>query len=292
MARAVKARLQQISERVWVYGHDPARLEPAVGLVLTGEGWIVVDSGNSPTHGLRVFEACQTIKERPVRYVINTHRHFDHVFGNQAFRGATIIASRRCQERFARNLKDDWAPERVQRWLREAVLSKVPTLDPDDFERLRPVPPALGFEGEMTLELGEVPLKLFPLAGAHSDDSIGVYLPRERVLILSDALYFHEGPEARFLKLLRLLDYLAPLEVDVYVPGHEAPHGRATFEALRAYVRELAHGVKALLRRGASERDVLDALPFDKRYEGVSFLSPRLHRRLVQAAYRELSLWH
>ncbi len=284
--------MQQISERVWVYGHDWPKLEPAVGLVLTDEGWIVIDSGNSPMHGRRVFEAAQTIRERPIRYVINTHRHFDHVFGNQAFQGANIVASRKCQERFARNLRDDWAPERVVRWLEETILSKVSTLDPGDFRDLRPTPPALGFEGEATLELGGAPIKLFPLAGAHSDDSIGVYLPRERVLFLSDALYFREGPEGRFLQLLKLLDFVAPLEVEVYVPGHEAPHGRATFEKLRAYFRELTHSVRALVRAGADESAVLEAVPFDKRYEGTSFLSPKLHKRLVQAAYRELALWH
>jgi glyoxylase-like metal-dependent hydrolase (beta-lactamase superfamily II) len=280
--------VEQLSERVWIYHHDWQRLEPTVGMVLTDAGWIALDGGCSPAHGRRVFEAMQEIRERPVLYVINTHRHFDHVFGNQAF-GSPVIAGRRCREHFSENLRHDWAPERVQRWLEETMFSRVPTLRPEDFKELRPVPPALSFEGEMTLDLDGTLVRLFPLAGAHSDDSIGVYLPYERALFLSDALYFREGPEGRFTKLVELLDRVAPLEVDVYIPGHERPHGRLTFEKLRAYSRELVRAVRSLVFAGAPEQEVLEAVPFEERFERVSFLSPKHHRQLVRAAYRELT---
>ena len=286
-----RSRVQQLSDRVWIYRHDWQRLEPAVGMVLTAEGWIAVDGGVSPAHGRRVYEAMQEIRERPVLYVINTHRHFDHVFGNQAF-GAPVIAGRRCWERFVRNLEDDWSPRRVHRWLQETMFARVPTLQPQDFEGLTLVPPSLSFEGEMTLDLDGVLLKMFPLAGVHSDDSVGVYLPYERVLFTSDAFYYREGPEARLLKLIKLFDRVAPLEVEVFVPGHERPHDRLTFEKLRAYIRELVHAVRALVVAGTPEEEVLEAVPFDPRFQGTSFLNPKLHKRLVQAAYRELALLH
>jgi glyoxylase-like metal-dependent hydrolase (beta-lactamase superfamily II) len=281
-------RVEQLSERVWIYHHDWQRLEPTVGMVLTDAGWIAIDGGCSPAHGRRVFEAMQEIRERPVLYVINTHRHFDHVFGNQAF-GAPVIAGRRCRERFAENLRHDWAPERVKRWLEETMFPRVPTLRPEDFSDLRLVPPALSFEGEMTLDLDGVLVQMFPLAGAHSDDSIGVYLLYERALFLSDAFYFREGPEGRFTKLVELLDRVAPLEVDVYIPGHERPHDRLTFEKLRAYSRELVRAVRSLVFAGTPEQEVLEAVPFDKRFERVSFLGPKYHRQLLRAAYRELT---
>jgi len=283
-----KGRLQQISDRVWVYRHDLRRLEPAVGLVLTSEGWLAVDGGNSPAHGRSVFEAMQEIRERPVRYVINTHRHFDHVFGNQAF-GAPVIASRRCRDRFAKNIEGDWAPQRVQRWLHETMFSRVSTLNPRDFRGLRLIPPSLSFEGELSLDIDGSEVRLFSLAGAHSDDSIGVFLPYERVLFLGDALYLREGSEGRFLRLLEILERIAPLGVEVYVPGHEPPYGRLEFEKLWAYCRELLHAVRTLIYSGAGEPEVLKAVPFDRRFEGTSFLSPRFHRRMVQAAYHELA---
>jgi glyoxylase-like metal-dependent hydrolase (beta-lactamase superfamily II) len=279
-------RVQQISERTWIYRQDWQRVEPAIGMVLSDKGWIAIEGGSSPAHGRRVYEAMQQIRERPVLYVINTHRHFDHVFGNQAFR-APVIASRRCRERFAQNIQEDWAPDRVQRWLQETMFPSISTLNPSDFQGLQLVPPSLSFAGEMVLDLDGTRALLFPLAGAHSDDSIGVYLPYERVLFLGDAFYFREGSEGRFFKLLELLDYVAPLEVEFYVPGHERAHDRGTFAKVHSYFHELVHSVRSLLRSGAGEAEVL-TLAFDAKYEGTSFLSPKLHRRFLHAAYREL----
>jgi len=258
-------------------------------MVLTAEGWLIIDGGNSPAHGRRVFEAAQEIRERPVRYVINTHRHFDHVFGNQAY-AAPVIASRRCRERFLGNLEDDWAPKRVDRWLRETMFSRISTLNPEDFQGLTLIPPSLSFEGELALDIDGTHVRLFPLAGAHSDDSIGVHLPYERVLFLGDAFYFREGAEGRFLKLIELLDRVAPLEVEVYVASHEPPYHHPTFDKLRAYFRELTQIVSSFVRSGAGEADLL-TIPFDKRFERTSFLSPKFHKRLIQAAYRELSTY-
>ncbi len=286
--RCTGSRVHQLSDHVWIYRHDWQRLEPAIGMVLTDQGWVAIDGGNSPAHGRRVYEAMQEIRERPVLYVIDTHRHFDHVFGNQAF-DAPVIASRRCRERFSQNLQEDWAPQRVHRWLHEAMFSHISTLNPADFQGLRLVPPSLSFEGELVLDLKGTTVRLFPLGGAHSDDSIGVYLPYERVLFLGDAFYFREGVEGRFLRLLQLLDYVAPLEVEIYVPGHEAHYGRLTFEKLRAYCRELFQMVRALIRSGAGEAEILSSVPFDKRFNSTSFLSPKFHRRLLQAAYHELT---
>lgn len=283
-----RRRIAQLSERSWIYRHAWKRLEPTVGMIDTDQGWVIIDGGNSPAHGRQVFEAAQWIKERPVRYVINTHRHFDHVFGNQAF-DAPVIASRRCHERFSQNLREDWGPQRVQRWLHETMFRRVESLDPADFQGLSLVAPSLGFTGDLTLELGASEIELFPLSGVHSDDHIGVYLPQDQVLFLGDALYFLEGPEGRFLKLMELLDRLSRLKVRVFVAGHESPYGPDTFEALRAYCRELIRLLEPLVRWGASEDEVLAAVPFERRYERTSFLTAKLHRRLVRAAYRELS---
>lgn len=279
-------RVRQISERVWIYLPSWHRLEPTLGLVLTAEGWVAIDGGNSPAQAQRAHQAMQRIRERPVHYVINTHRHFDHVFGNQVFE-APVVASRRCWERFRANLEGDWAPRRVDQWLREAMLPRVATLDSSDYEGLSLVPPAISFERRLHLDVGGAHLDLFPLDGAHSDDSIGVHLPDERVLFLGDALYLREGPESRFLRLLELVDTLAEFDVGTYVPGHEAPYRRMTFETVRSYCHELIRGVIAAIRSGASQEDVL-RLPLAKRYENVSFLSPKMHRRLLRAAYSEL----
>jgi len=281
-------RLEQIAERVWILRHDWKRLEPTVGLILTDEGWLAVDGGNSPAHGRLAYEAAQGIERRPFRYVIDTHRHFDHAFGNQAF-DAPVIGSRRCRERFARNLRDDWAAERVHGWLREEMLPHVPALSLDDFDGLALVPPSLDFEGRLRLHLGGTEIELFHLDGVHCDDHLAVYLPDARVLFPGDAFYYLGGVEGSVLRLPELLARVSALDVATYAAGHERPYDQNTFERLSAYARALVTRAEALAREGMDEAEVLAAFPFDTDYAGVSFLDAKTHRRLLRACLRALS---
>lgn len=279
-------RIQQLAEGIWIYLPEWQRLEPTIGLVSTGEGWVLIDSGNSPAHARRVLDAMRRIRDVPVAYVINTHRHFDHAFGNQAF-DAPVIASQQCRRRFRANLDDDWAPHRVQRWLRDEMLPHVPTLALADFEGLAPVPPSVSFQSSMTLDVGETELRLFPSHGAHSDDHISAFLPEQQILFISDTFYFHES-EGQITRWLKLLDELVHYEAETIVPGHEPPYDRMTFELLRAYGHELLEVVISAIRSETPEDEIVQ-IPLSKRYDRIPFLNAKTHRRLVQAAYRELT---
>lgn len=279
-------RVQQLADDTWIYLPQWQRLEPTVGLILTSEGWVVIDGGNSPTHARRVLNAMRRIREAPIRYVINTHRHFDHVFGNQVF-DAPVIASQRCRQRFRANLEDDWAPHRVQRWLRDEMLPHTSALTAEDFDGLAPVPPSISFQSALTLDVGETELQLTPSQGAHSDDHISVFLPEQRILFVGDAFYFHDS-EGKITRWLKLLDELVQWEAETIVPGHEAPYDRVTFELLRAYGHDLFERLIASVRTNVPEVEAV-SLPLAKRYEGIEFLNRKTHRQLATAIYRELS---
>ncbi len=279
-------RVVQHSEKIWSYKHHWERVEPAIGMILTSEGWIAVDGGNSPVHGRHVHEAMQAIMPKPVIYVIDTHRHFDHTFGNQAF-NAPVTASQRCKERFDENIRDDWSPEHVLGWLRREMFSRIPTLSDADFEGLSLIAPTESFSASKTLVVGDTRIELFMLDGVHSDDSIGVYLPDGKTLFLGDAFYLLEGPEGRFTRLLDLLELVAKRDIAAFVPGHERPHDRKTFEQLHEYCRELILRVKGMILDGADEQEI-HAIPFDEKYQRTSFLTPKQHGRFLNAAMREL----
>lgn len=279
-------RIRRLAEHVWIYLPQWQRLEPTVGCVLTDDGWVVVDSGNSPAHAQRVWGAMRRILEAPIRYVINTHRHFDHVFGNQIFR-APVVASQQCRERFRANLDDDWAPHRVQHWLQSDILPQLSMLSLADFDGLRPVAPSISFQSALTLDVGETEIRLLPSHGAHSDDHISVFLPQERILFVSDTFYFHES-EGHITHWLKRLDEFVQWEADTVVPGHEAPYDRVTFELLRAYGHDLFERLISSVRMNVAEDEAVQ-LPLPKRYTGIEFLNAKTHRRLARAVYRELS---
>ncbi|MBI1729221.1 MBL fold metallo-hydrolase [Candidatus Acetothermia bacterium] len=280
------SRVVQHAEKIWSYRHDWERVEPAIGMILTDDGWIAVDGGNSPLHGKHVFDAMQSISAKPVVLVVDTHRHFDHSFGNQAY-NAPVLASQRCKERMEANIQDDWGSERVLDWLRKDMFSRIPTLSDRDFQDLRVIPPSESFSAKKKLTVGGTKIEMFLLDGVHSDDSIGVYLPDGKTLFLGDAFYLLEGPEGKFTRLPDLLKLVTQYDVEAFVPGHERAHDHAVFERLHEYCQELIQRVNELLKDGAAEQEIL-AIPFDEKFKRTSFLSEKQHQRFLNATIREL----
>lgn len=223
-AFVIKREIIRLRERVWIYPPDREHLEPTIGWVSTGAGVVVIDSGNSPEHGQRVLRAIQATTAEPLRYLINTHRHWDHTFGNQAF-DAPIIAHTLCRRKMEQNARDDWAPDKLLGWVEGWVLAHVPALRVEQFEALRLVLPEVTFSGRLKLVLSSTRFELIYLGGVHSYDSIGVYLPQERLLFLADALYGQPGRVAPE-RARRLLDRIEALGVETFVAGHERPYGR------------------------------------------------------------------
>ncbi len=279
-------RVQQLSDHVWIYRHNWKRLEPTIGMILTEEGWVAIDGGNSPLHGQQVVDAMKAIRDVSVKYVINTHRHFDHVFGNQAY-DAPVIGSSRCQERFIENIQDDWSNENAISWLKGFIFKYNDLLNEDDFPNLNLVPPSISYEGTYDLKLGGLTLHLFPLEGVHTDDGIGVYVAEEKVMFLSDAFYYQGTSEGQALQLLELMDRVTKFEVDVYAPGHERSHDVEVFNLVQQNIQHLFQAVISMVDDGASNDDIKATLPFDLELYRKSFLNEKMHLLLIRAVIRE-----
>jgi glyoxylase-like metal-dependent hydrolase (beta-lactamase superfamily II) len=255
-------------------------------MVLTDEGWVVIDGGNSPKHGQAVVDAMRIIHDMPVRYVVNTHRHFDHVFGNQAY-NAPVISGRRCQERFLDNIKDDWSAEHAVDWLKKTIFSYNDQLTEADFDDYFPVPPSEVFDNEYTLELSPITLNFFPLDGVHSDDGVGIWIPEEKAVFLGDAFYYqYFSAECRATPLPTLVDRVAQLNAEIFIPGHERVHNREVFDKLQNYVHLLIN-IASKQSPDVSAEDVVQAHPFPEEFKHVSFLSESFHFHLINALLKE-----
>jgi cyclase len=162
---------ERISENVyWFQSEIYAQVTAGV---VTGPQWaIVIDTLAMPDETLGMREFIEHELGVPVRYVINTHYHADHTWGNCFFPGATILAHSRCRHL----LEERGAPSLEAAKKHNSALKQV-----------KIVLPQMTFEGgDVTLRIGKKNLSIFPAMG-HSNDGIAVLVEEDRVLFAGDA---------------------------------------------------------------------------------------------------------
>lgn len=162
---------ERVSENVfWFQSEVYAQVTAGV---IVGPQWaVVIDTLALPDETMAMREFIEHELGVQVRYVINTHYHADHCWGNCFFPGATIVGHAKCRQ----YLIEDGIPSL------EVAQKQNPTL-----RQVKIVPPQQTFsDGEMTLRVGKKNLILFPSFG-HSHDGISVLVEEDRVLFAGDA---------------------------------------------------------------------------------------------------------
>jgi glyoxylase-like metal-dependent hydrolase (beta-lactamase superfamily II) len=279
--------LRQVADGVYVAVRpDVFRqpVEPNVAFIVNDEDVVVVDSGGGVAAAESALRLLRMVTDLPVRYLVNTHWHGDHVLGNavflQAFPGAEVVGHSRTitgmtgenigLERFQPQLVDmigslrkgvetglddqgaPLTPERLARWRQmlpdtEAALA--------EYRRARIEKPTLIVDGAMTLWRGEREIQIRHLGRGNTDGDLVVWLPRERV-VLSGDLVVHPLPYGfgSFpAEWLETLDRLAGLDFLHLVPGHGEIQSDATYlRQLQALIRKIRDDVGAAVRSGAS----------------------------------------
>lgn len=172
---------ERVSENVyWFQSEVYAQVTAGV---ITGPKWaVVIDTLPVPEETIAMRSFIEEQLEVPVQYIINTHFHADHTWGNYFFPGATVISHELC-----RQMQILQGPASL-----EAAQHQNPI-----FKKVKLVYPQLTFEsGSLALRVGKKNLTLFPTPG-HSQDGISILIEEDRVLFAADAFlpipYFLNG---------------------------------------------------------------------------------------------------
>jgi len=161
---------ERVSENVYWFQSD-IYAQVSAGVV-AGPKWTVVIDTLMPEESLEIRNFVENRLQLPVRYVINTHHHADHCWGNCFFPGATVIGHERC-----RQLLVEGGPNALE----------VASQESSFYKKLKIVPPHITFSsGTFTLQVGKKSLKLFPAPG-HSEDNIAILIEEDRILFSGDA---------------------------------------------------------------------------------------------------------
>lgn len=228
------ADLTKLADNVYAYvgqqDNSPTHSFAAnAGIVIGKDGVLVVDTLTSAKEGKRFLADIRKVTKRPIKYVVNTHTHLDHAFGNGVFAklGATVISQTAdramLEQRGAEVLKNAAAYG----------------LKPQDMVGTRIVLPTLTFSDRMQIDLGGETVELIHFAPSHTEGSIVVSIPSHKILFAGDVLFtdFHpflaEGDIAGWDKTL---DALQAMDLEKIVPGHGPLSSKQDLTAMKKYL--------------------------------------------------------
>lgn len=197
------------------------------GFILGDETVAVVDSLLTPTAARHLQQRIQGLSSRPIGFLINTHYHGDHTFGNQVFGSAAIVGHARTREGLLR-----FGAEQLKFFRgRQPLLAR-------EFDQVRLTPPNLTVESGCNLFLGDLEVQVRHLGPAHTPGDLVVWVPNEGVLFAGDLIFngwFPTAAEANIAGWVQCLSALEAFPVRLVVPGHGPIGGREVIRRLREY---------------------------------------------------------
>lgn len=235
--------------------------------VTTSDGVVVIDTPQLPTKAVAMRREAEA--HGPIRYVVNTEHHVDHIFGNYYFKGAgRVVHHQGVADNFmvVGPILDPFA------YAAEAIPTDDPAgaaLFPDrDVYEADPNRGQLIFSGDLTLNVGEHVLELIHTPG-HTPGQLAVHVPAERVVFTGDTVFSDVQTWLMASDIdgwVAALDRIAQLDVDHVIPGHGPVTTTAYLATQKAVLLEWKAAVAAAVAQGWTREETIARVSFRERY--------------------------
>jgi cyclase len=274
-------RFQQIVPGVYAaIGSGRVNAGSNSAVIVNRDDVVIVDAHMTPEAARVMMEELKFITDKPVRYLIDTHFHYDHTNGNQVFTAPVeIIGHPYTRRRLTGDILDKGMfadllralPRQIADLRTRAAAEQDATAKTRLEQQLRsqesfaeqvketkPTPPTIVVDDRMTLYRGDREIRLLYLGRGHTAGDLVVYLPKERVLCSGDLLvngvanlidgFVNEWPDT--------LEKLKPIDFVHVIPGHGEPFdGKERIDWFQAYLRDLWTQANALHEQKLSAAD-------------------------------------
>ena len=258
LAQEVVLQPQRLSAHCWFFQGEPGVASLAnkgymsnAGFVVTGDGVVVFDALGTPALGRAMVAAIRNVTQAPIRRVIVSHYHADHIYGLQSLKspGTEIWAHAKAKAYFTSGVAETRLAQRR--------LDLAPWVD----EATRVVPPDVWLDGDTDFRLGGLTFRLIYSGGAHSPEDMLMYVVEDRILFAGDLIFAGRVPfvgtadSRSWLAAMEKTLQLAPAPV-VVIPGH----GGASRDPARdlSLTRDYLVYLRQSMGRAVRELDTFD----------------------------------
>jgi len=281
--------IQKVADGVYIAMRRPTA-PMAVGsnaaIIINDDHVVVVDTHYTPSAARALLAEIKQLTHKPVRYVVNSHWHNDHVQGNQAYfnvfpGGVEFISSHatrediekkaipsvkqelenlpqqiaQAEEQLARGVGPDGQPVTAEQAQNRRAQLEVRRAYLGELRELQISLPTITFERSLVLHREPRPIHVLFFGRGHTRGDVVVYLPKEKVLITGDLVTTANGwpfPRDSYpAAWARTLRSIAELDFTRLIPGHGAVHeDKAHVERLAALFAAVGEHVAAAVKQG------------------------------------------
>ncbi|BBB24680.1 MBL fold metallo-hydrolase [Amphritea japonica] len=226
-------KLTQLSENAYVFlGTEDYSANNSyganAGIIIGDKSVLVIDTQISSLRAQEFIQAIREITDKPIRYVLNTHFHSDHTFGNADFSalGATIISH---------HMADVY----MKKWSQKILDNGWSGLTSDQAQGTRITYPDMTFQDKLVIDLGGIKPEIIFHTHSHTQGSVFVHLPKQQIVFAGDVLFndYHPNMSASDVAgWVKTLDLISALNAKTIVPGHGELSVNKDLTELRSYL--------------------------------------------------------
>jgi quinoprotein relay system zinc metallohydrolase 2 len=249
-----------------------------IGIIVGQDFVALIDTGGSVREGSKFLAAIRALTAKPIRYVINSHAHPDHLFGNAAFAqtGATFVGHANLPQALA--LRGPLYLDAFRR-----------SMGPRLIDEVKLIAPTLMVDGDIRLDLGQRVLRLKSWRTAHSDSDLTVLDEATGTLFAGDLVFLRHVPvlDGSIRGWLTTLDELANIPARRVVPGHgPVMDWPSALADERRYLQRLAQDTRSLIAQGVPLAAAVQSAGATEKLQWQLF--EEYNVRNATAAYSEL----